>query len=177
MNLVVRFFCPDCKAECRGVTWGITYGGLPGSVFVGRFPHKKDCQGAGDVFVEVFEGEYEDAPPPVDGPVDTRHETAQRQGSILDAGTRPRGEKLTPTTPNLDRGYASVRADEVEKHVEIQLVDDDRAIGVVFRQSEVGECVRGEWCDAPGKITLTMSPALAHALLKKLLVVDANNYS
>jgi hypothetical protein len=72
-------------------------------------------------------------------------------------------------TTGLDRGYASVRAEE--DTVEIDLLDDDRAIGVTFVQSEVGELVDGKWCDAPSALTLTMSHALAQALLKKLLVL------
>jgi hypothetical protein len=159
MNTIIRFFCPDCKVEGRG----ITYGGLPVQFLSGRFPHRKDCPDTGDIWIQVYEGVGADASPPGATEVMVEKLAGLEEFEYFTAGTRPRGDKMTAT---LDRGYASVRV--VEGDIEVQLVDDDRAIGVVFRQAEVGEVIDGEVLDAPGKITLTMSPALARALLEKL---------
>ncbi len=71
-------------------------------------------------------------------------------------------------TAMLDRGYVSVRDTDDGERVEIQLVDDDNYISIAFQQSPGGEMIDGEWADAPSKIVLTLSQALAQALLEKL---------
>jgi hypothetical protein len=61
-TVVTRLFCPDCKAEVRGVTEG----GLPVQFLSGRFPHKGDCPGDGDIWTQLYAWKGDDTPPSFD---------------------------------------------------------------------------------------------------------------